>query len=98
MGIDLTHEDVIPLREAPDLLPRLRRGRKVHVSTLYRWVSRGTNGVRLEAVKVGRTLVTSRQALQRFADRLTAKAQATPPDDAAPASDETERELDRLGL
>ncbi|MEN8148989.1 MAG: helix-turn-helix domain-containing protein [Planctomycetota bacterium] len=69
MVVDVLGEETLTLAEAAEVLPRLRRGRKVHVSTLYRWVSRGVGGVRLEAVKLGRTLITSREALQRFAER-----------------------------
>ncbi|AWM39364.1 DUF1580 domain-containing protein [Gemmata obscuriglobus] len=34
--------------------------------TLRRWVSKGIRGIKLEAVKVGKSLVTSREAVTRF--------------------------------
>ena len=51
--------------------------------------------MRLEAVKLGRTLVTSREALQRFAERLTSQAA---PVVSVSSSEDPERELDRHGL
>ena len=95
MAIEISSEHVLTLAEAARALPRLRGGRKVHVSTLYRWISRGVGGVRLEAVKIGRTQVTSREALQRFAERLTCGAPVAATNSG---TDNTEQELDRYGL
>ena len=39
--------------------------------TLYRWSAKGIRGVRLETIRVGGSLCTSVQALQRFFDRLS---------------------------
>ncbi len=69
--IDLNAETVISLAEAASLLPRRRAGKKPHVCTMYRWISRGCRGVKLESIAVGATLCTSREALQRFCERLT---------------------------
>ena len=63
--IILAEETIIPLLEAPQYLPR-RRGKKVHISTLFRWAKKGTAGKRLETVKIGGTRCTSLEALQRF--------------------------------
>ena len=41
------------------------------MSACYRWVSRGVRGVRLDAIRIGGTLYTSLEALQRFADQLS---------------------------
>lgn len=97
MSINLEAEQVLTLAEAARSLPRLRRGRKVHVSTLYRWISRGVGGVRLEALKLGRTVVTSREALQRFAERQTTGVEYEPLH-SSKSADLAERELDRRGL
>jgi len=70
MAIDLTKEKLISFREAVELLPRRRRGRKVHVATLYRWATHGLHGVRLETVQCGGTRVTTIEALQRFFRQL----------------------------
>jgi hypothetical protein len=41
------------------------------VSTIYRWATAGVAGVKLETIRVGGTLCTSFEALQRFFERLT---------------------------
>jgi hypothetical protein len=74
--IDSTLEILIPFTQAVDELPRRRRGRKTHVSTLYRWATVGCRGVILETIQVGATRCTSREALQRFFERLSAPVQA----------------------
>src|SRR5262245_49458970 len=74
--IDSQSEDVITLGQAADDLPRRRRGRKTHVSTLYRWATVGCRGVVLETIQVGATRCTSREALQRFFERLSQPVQA----------------------
>jgi hypothetical protein len=76
--IDSTSECIISLAQAADELPRRRRGRKTHVSTLYRWATVGCRGVVLESLQVGATRCTSKQALQRFFERLSASVQAGP--------------------
>jgi hypothetical protein len=68
--IDTTIERPIPLTQAADALPRRRAGRKTHVSTLYRWAQVGCRGVVLECIQIGATRCTSREALQRFFERL----------------------------
>ncbi len=97
MAIDLLSERLLTLQQAAEFLPRLRRGRKVHPHTLYRWISTGVRGVRLDVVRVGRTLVTSVEGLQRFAVRL-ASGPAPGATEAGPAVEAAERELDRRGL
>ena len=60
-------EDVITLREAARLLPK-----RPHHATLWRWANKGVGGIRLESVKQGRDLLTSKQALNRFLRALNA--------------------------
>ena len=71
--IDVNVEQVLSLQEASqrDILPRRRGGKRPHVATFFRWVTHGVGGVRLEAIKVGGTLCTSAEAIQRFCERLT---------------------------
>jgi hypothetical protein len=71
MAIDITHEGIITLPEAAAMLPARRGGRRVHVSTIFRWAQKGSKGVRLETIRIGSALHTSREAMQRFCDRLT---------------------------
>jgi hypothetical protein len=70
--IDIATEEILTLAQAAAELPRRRRGRKTHVSTLYRWTASGCRGVILESIQIGATRATSREALQRFFDRLSA--------------------------
>ena len=80
--IDISAEQLLTLPQAARVRPHGRLGRPTHPSTVYRWISRGARGgagvVRLEGVRIGGSWYTSREALQRFADRLTEKAATTP--------------------
>ena len=64
-----TDETLLTFGEAVRELPA-PNGRKVHVSTLWRWSREGLNGVRLETVRFGRRLLTSVEAVERFCDRV----------------------------
>ena len=68
--INITQEETFPLAEAAKFVPK-RHGRKVHFSTLWRWQKIGVRGVRLEVVRIGGALCTSREAVQRFVERLS---------------------------
>jgi hypothetical protein len=69
--IDLAAEHVLTLSQAAKHVPK-RRGKHAHSSTIYRWATGGCRGVKLEAVRIGGTICTSVEAVQRFIDRLTA--------------------------
>jgi hypothetical protein len=73
MTIDLTREPAIRLADVPKLpwLPRRRRGRRLHVATVFRWCMIGIRGHRLEYVQLGGCRVTTEAALQRFFGCLT---------------------------
>jgi hypothetical protein len=73
--IDTSVESLIPLAQSADELPRRRKGRKTHVSCLYRWSTVGCRGIVLETLQVGGTRCTSREALQRFFERLSQPVQ-----------------------
>lgn len=97
------HEELLSLAQAASLLPRRRAGKRPHPATLYRWASRGINSVRLEVLRVGATLCTSREALQRFFERLTAADERLASahrssSHAGEEESEVEKELDRIGL
>jgi hypothetical protein len=107
--LDVSSESTISLTQAARLLPPGRRGRPVSLSCLLRWVLTGATGpsgerVRLEGVRLGGRWVTSREALQRFAERLTpAMPDTLPPTPRTPtarqrASDRAAEELDRIGI
>src|SRR4051794_17343708 len=76
MPIDTTRERVYPLAKMVHALPRRRAGRKTAISTLYRWSKSGCRGVVLETIQVGATRCTSREALQRFFERLSEPSRA----------------------
>lgn len=69
--IDLATENLLPLRDVPRVLPPRPNGKRLHISAVYRWTLRGIKGVMLETIRVGGTTYTSREALQRFSERLT---------------------------
>jgi hypothetical protein len=68
-------EALISLPDAAKALPRRRRGRNAHVSTLFRWTTIGVRGVVLESIQIGGTRCTSREALQRFFEQLSLQHQ-----------------------
>jgi hypothetical protein len=109
MSFDPAIELPLPLVQVPKLswLPRRRRGRKIHVSTIFRWVERGIRGTRLEAMRVGGTLCTSEAALKRFfsalsaADPLCSAANPAPsrtPAAASRAQRNAEKRLQAAGI
>lgn len=65
-------EDCLSLKQAQVEIEQAT-GRKVDISTLHRWIHRGVKSNRLEAVKIGYQVVTSRQAITRFFEATTAK-------------------------
>ena len=58
-------EQLITLVEATKLLPRVG-GKRMNVSTLWRWCKKGLRGCNLEYVCVGTKIATSSDALNRF--------------------------------
>jgi hypothetical protein len=108
--IDTTTEKLIPLNAAAGLVPPARRGKRTHLSTLLRWILKGAKGpagevVYLEGIRIGHRWMTSREALQRFAERLTPRpTSAVPvspprtPGQRRRAAEAAERELDRIGI
>jgi hypothetical protein len=74
--LDLTIETPLSLAAAAKLVPPARNGKRTHISTLLRWILSGATApggtrVRLEAVRLGGRWMTSREAIQRFGERLT---------------------------
>jgi len=64
-------EELFTLAEATKVMPRVN-GRRPAVCTLWRWCRKGLHGVHLEYLRIGRNIVTSRQALLRFFANLAA--------------------------
>jgi len=86
--IDVANEQVIPLAAGAREVPNRDSGRGVNVSTIWRWALKGSRGVKLETVFVGGIRMTSREALQRFYQRVTAAADGEP----APVYTDKQRE------
>ncbi|GJM20470.1 MAG: hypothetical protein DHS20C15_03850 [Planctomycetota bacterium] len=95
--IDMQADTLVHLREVPDLLPR-RRGRKVHLSTVYRWTDRGVGGTKLETLKVGGVAYTSQEALARFIANLSGETQTTTSHAPSRHDLRAARELDEDGI
>jgi hypothetical protein len=84
LAATLLSESLIPVGTLPSILPPSRSGRPLARAAVWRWLSKGLPGpdgtrVRLEAVRLGRRWMTSRQALARFMARTTRSAGATRP-------------------
>jgi hypothetical protein len=69
----LTGETLITPDQAAATVP----GPPLDPGTVRRWHNTGVNGIRLEAIKRGGRLFTSREALERFFARLNAGQPAT---------------------
>jgi hypothetical protein len=105
---NILEETIIPLQKAARLIPPGRNGKATHIGTILRWILNGSKGpsggvIRLEAVRLGGRWVTSREALARFAARLTpalGEAPAAPrtPGRRQRASERAEKELEKCGI
>jgi hypothetical protein len=100
--IDTRAEKLIPLSRATKLknLPRRRGLKRPHAATFYRWARYGVRGVQLETIRVGGTLCTTAEALQRFFEKLSGAGLSDPVrkselDDRAKA---VSRKLDAAGF
>jgi len=71
-------DEFISLRAARAILPRVD-GKRVNYSTLRRWTREGVHGVRLETVRIGTRVATTRAALERFLAETAAAAPGGPP-------------------
>lgn len=107
--MDIFSETRLALADAAAIIPPARNGRKTHISTILRWILQGAKApdgrrVRLEAARIGGRWFTSREALERFSERLTPTADF--PTSAMPrtptarqrASERAGRELDQIGI
>lgn len=110
MAISIESENVVSLTEATRIIPP-RNGKRVAISTLWRWCRKGINGVRLDYIRMGRNIATSSEAIGRFFEAL---AQADKPLADAPVQEKplwsntpasrrasiqnAKRKLDQLGI
>jgi|688.fasta_scaffold1039369_2 hypothetical protein len=94
MPIDPISDRLLPLKEAVDLFPRRRKGTRVNIATLWRWMTAGARGVVLETVRVGNQNYTTEQAIRDF---IAAQSRPTGAPIPRPADSAIKR-LERLGL
>lgn len=72
--LNIQSETLLQLREVPTWTDE-NLGRRVHISTVFRWRQRGARGVKLETVLIGGNRYTSVEALHRFFAKSTAAAE-----------------------
>lgn len=70
-------EEFIPLSEVPELLPFRRRGKRVHISTVWRWASKGVRGQKLKTWRVGGTTCTTDEAILEFISATSGSSRPT---------------------
>jgi Protein of unknown function (DUF1580) len=70
MPIIVTSEDLLPINGVPKFLEK-RIGKRINLSTVYRWKTRGICGVRLETVSVGGGSFTTPDAMNEFFAKST---------------------------
>jgi hypothetical protein len=107
MAINLFTERILSLPQAAKVWPSYQNGKATHVSRLVRALTRGSkdpsgNLIKLEALRLGGQWVTSAEAIQRFAERLTPSDQSAAPR-CTPvarrrAAESADSELERLGI
>ena len=86
--IDPNREELVSLSRAGRIVNPTKGA---HYSTVIRWTQRGVSGgIKLETVRVGGRVFTSREALARFIAKLNPTgAVAIPPGRAAQAAGES---------
>lgn len=60
----------ITLQEAAQFVAETTGARRPHINTVLRWARKGVRGVKLDAVRVGRTFWTTRHAVAAFLAKL----------------------------
>ena len=90
--INTESESLLSLSEAARACPAVD-GKKPHCSTLWRWMQKGVRGVRLEHVKIGRRIVTTRPALEVFFRELADAPMPSP--SPSPSRGRTHKQRER---
>jgi hypothetical protein len=93
--IDIHKERLLKPAQAARVRPPGRKGRPTNVATVYRWMTTGVRGIKLESIRIGGTLYTSQEALQRFAERLTGDTPTTTATSQSPSTARHERQVDQ---
>ena len=103
MSIDLGTEHPINISAACRTLVPKYSGSPISPATAYRWVNRGITAddghrVKLDAVKIGRQLITTREAVARFFAELTRRSTAGSRNEEGGIAVETESNLRAAGI
>ena len=69
MAIDLDRERLMSLNAAADLLSQLL-GPRIAYKTAYNWSRCGIKKVKLDSVRIGESLFTTREAVIRFVEAV----------------------------
>lgn len=85
--------DVLSLSEAAKVLPG-----KISTSTIWRWATTGQRGVRLDSLRIGGRIYTSRRALQSFCEAVSDRAVVEKPHFRDANAEAELAELRRLGF
>jgi hypothetical protein len=78
LSIARSPDRLIPASQVSKHLPRSRRGKKIHRTTILRWMSGGCRGVVLGSVLIGGRRYTDLDSVQQFISALTTKFQREP--------------------
>jgi hypothetical protein len=107
--IDLSTETTVSLAQVAREQPPGRGGASCSLGCVLRWVLKGVKSpsgelVRLDAIRLGGRWLTSREAVQRFAERLTPNLSSeTAPTPRTPSQrrrtdERAARELEQMGI
>lgn len=97
--IDIEHEHLLTIKQITEKVPS-----RPHPGTIWRWYKKGLRGgIKLETILIGGRRMTSREALQRFAQRTTTQADGVPPPSRTAkqrqrAKDEADKVLKKAGI
>lgn len=105
--IDLGSETLISFAQAAELVPG-RGHKRINPATVWRWTKVGVQGpagepVRLESIRIGGRLATSKEALHRFIAATNGSSDAPPvavrsPGQRTRASARAAQTLERAGI
>lgn len=77
--IDWEREKLVRIPDATKFIPTYGSRAGAAVSTIYKWVTVGCEGIVLESVKIGRKRFTSEEAVKRFLAQLGSHRAGKPP-------------------
>lgn len=89
--IDFAHESPLTLQQAAEIVPW--PGGQPTYETLRRWASKGVGGHRLEAVRCGGRVLTTKAAVHRFLRVLSGGVQITDSKAASKAASEARQKM-----